>query len=359
MTLAIKHSLSNSGYFLRYYWKRIVIALALVSILFGGMAFAAIDYNSEVENASGMLKLAYDWVDEIVSPKVLTEVTKLLNVGYNGSEVVIGPYTSSGAGAIFDAIFKVSCVIAVMVLAISFLTDLAMTRQDNLTEENLIRKLFMFVVGYLLIINAMKICFALADTGTWVTEKVVSKISTDGGALSDANFEIKKNMWIESHTLEIAQDSGVNIHLWDRIGYLFTDNAAKVGFILQLMFPYLAVQLAWVIASVVCFSRAIELYIMSAFSPLAFMDSNTIDGNFTQSAAWRFLKNILAIAIQGAIIAATVAIASSLIGAVVGSSSSSMGEFVEQSLQILMVIFAEVSLVMRSQGIAKSVLSVG
>ena len=358
MTLAIKHTLSNSGYFIRYYWKRIIIALALVSILFGGMAFAEINYESEVENASGMLKLAYDWVDEITSPKVLTEVTKLLNVGYDGSEVVIGTYTSKGAGAIFDAIFKVSCIIAVMVLAVSFLTDLAMTRQDNLTEENLIRKLFMFVVGYLLIINAMKICFALADTGTWVTDQVVSKISSNQ-LESDANFEIKKNMWIESHTLEIAQDSGVNIHLWDRIGYLFTDNAAKVGFILQLMFPYLAVQLAWVIASVVCFSRAIELYIMSAFSPLAFMDSNTIDGNFTQSAAWRFLKNILAIAIQGAIIAATVAIASSLIVAVVESSSTSMGEFVEQSLQILMVIFAEVSLVMRSQGIAKSVLSVG
>ena len=81
--------------------------------------------------------------------------------------------------------------------------------------------------------------------------------------------------------------------------------------------------------------------------------------SLTNSPAWRFLKNILAISIQGAVITGTIAIASSMMGSIVNASSSSMGEFMEQSIQIIMIIFAEVSLIVRSQGIAKSVLAIG
>ena len=355
MSVAIKHTLGNTGYFIRYYWKRILIALAMVFVLCGGIAFAdSWDDKAETEGET-LLSISYGFINDILNPKILTETGELLEIGYDGSEISVGPYTSSGAGAILDSIFKVSCVVAVIVLCISFLTDLAMMRQNDITEENVIRKLFMFVVGYLLIVNSMKICIAIADTGTWVTQHVTASVTMDVNNSAD---EIKENMWTESHTTETLEASGQRVKWTERLGNFVGDFGTKMGFIVQLIFPSLAMKLAWVIASVVCFSRAIELFLMSAFSPLAFMDSNTMD-SLTNSPAWRFLKNILAISIQGAVITGTIAIASSMMGSIVNASSSSMGEFMEQSIQIIMIIFAEVSLIVRSQGIAKSVLAIG
>nr|WP_297703979.1 hypothetical protein [uncultured Butyrivibrio sp.] len=355
MGSALKHTHGNTGYFIRYYWKRILIALMMVLVLFGGIAFADTwDDKAEAEGET-LLSISYGFINDILNPKVLTETGELLEIGYDGSEISVGPYTSSGAGAILDSIFKVSCVVAVIVLCISFLTDLAMMRQNDITEENVIRKLFMFVVGYLLIANSMKICIAIADTGTWVTQHVTASVTMDVNNSAD---EIKENMWTESHTTETLEASGQRVKWYEKLGNSVGDFGTKMGFIVQLIFPSLAMKLAWVIASVVCFSRAIELFLMSAFSPLAFMDSNTMD-SLTNSPAWRFLKNILAISIQGAVITGTIAIASSMMGSIVNASSSSMGEFMEQSIQIIMIIFAEVSLIVRSQGIAKSVLAIG
>ena len=190
MSVAIKHTLGNTGYFIRYYWKRILIALAMVFVLCGGIAFAdSWDDKAETEGET-LLSISYGFINDILNPKILTETGELLEIGYDGSEISVGPYTSSGAGAILDSIFKVSCVVAVIVLCISFLTDLAMMRQNDITEENVIRKLFMFVVGYLLIVNSMKICIAIADTGTWVTQHVTASVTMDVNNSADEIKEI-------------------------------------------------------------------------------------------------------------------------------------------------------------------------
>ena len=139
MSVAIKHTLGNTGYFIRYYWKRILIALAMVFVLCGGIAFAdSWDDKAETEGET-LLSISYGFINDILNPKILTETGELLEIGYDGSEISVGPYTSSGAGAILDSIFKVSCVVAVIVLCISFLTDLAMMRQNDITEENVIK----------------------------------------------------------------------------------------------------------------------------------------------------------------------------------------------------------------------------
>ena len=199
----------------------------------------------------------------------------------------------------------------------------------------------------------------IANIGTGMADIVIEKMA-DGetGALIQGVDAIKAGMWEESHSNEMIEASGMHIAWYEKLGNGVSDFGTKMGFILQLFFPYLAVQLGWIIVSVVCFSRAIELFIISAFSPLAFMDSNVVE-NFYNTPAWRFCKNILAISIQGAVIAGVLAIGSSFIGAVVNGTSNTAGEFVEQSVQIIMIVFAEVSLVTRSQSIAKSVMAIG
>ncbi len=363
--LSIKHSLLNTRYWFRYYWKRLLIlAFTLLTIL-SGIAFADVDAPSHVsgiENGTekdALLKYAFGMVDEIAGPKIVSEAGKLLSVSYDGSEIHVGPYSSVGAGLIMDTIFSVTEIIALIGLCVAFLSDLAVMKSSEVFEENVIRKLFLFTAGMLFIVYSMRICLWIANIGTGVADIVIEKMTDpDSGAIVEGVENIKALMWEESHTNEMIQDSGIHIAWYEKMGNGVADFGAKMGFILQLIFPYLAVQLAWVITSVVCFSRAIELFIISAFSPLAFMDSNVYD-HFSYTPAWRFVKNILAISIQGAVIAGVLAIGSSFIGAVVNGSAASAGEFAQQSIQIVMIVFAEVALVTRSQGIAKSVMSIG
>ncbi len=361
----IKHSLKNTRHFIRYYWKSICILSAMAVIIITGTAFADVDAASHVagiENGSekdALLKFAFGMVDEIAGPKIVSEAGNLLSISFDGSEIHVGPYSSAGAGLIMDAIFSVTEIIALIGLCVAFLSDFAMMRAGDMIEENIIRKLFLFVAGMLFVVYSMRLCLWIANVGSGVADIVIEKMTDpESGALLEGLDAVKAGMWEESHTNEVLEASGTHIAWYEKMGNGVADFGAKMGFILQLIFPYLAVQLAWVIISVVCFSRAIELFILAAFSPLAFMDSNVFD-HFAYTPAWRFCKNILAISIQGAVIAGVLAIGSSFIGAVVNGTSSSPGEFVEQSVQIVMIVFAEVALVTRSQGIAKSVLAIG
>lgn len=365
MIMSIKHTLGNTRYWFRYYWKTICIFLVLGTTLLLGIAFADVDAASHVaaiESGSekdALLRHSFDMIDEIAGPKIVEKAGELLSVSYDGNEIYVGPYSSAGAGLIMDTIFSVSEIIAMIGLCVAFLSDLALMRTSEVSEENVIRKLFMFVVGMLFVAYSMKLCLWIANIGTGMADIVIEKMTNgETGSLIQGVEAVKANMWEECHTNEVLEASGMHIAWYEKMGNSVGDLGTKMGFILQLIFPYLAVQLAWVIISVVCFSRAIELFIISAFAPLAFMDSNVFD-NFASTPAWRFCKNVLAIAIQGAVIAGVLAIGSSFIGAVVNGTSSTPGEFVEQAVQIVMIVFAEVSLVTRSQGIAKAVVNIG
>lgn len=365
MLTAVKHSLGNTKYWFKYYSRVLCITLMLGITLLMGLVFADADASSHVsaiENGSekdALLKHCFDMIDEIAGPKIVQKAGELLSVSYDGSEIHVGPYSSAGAGLIMDTVFSVSEIIAMIGLCVAFLSDLALMRASEVSEENVIRKLFMFVVGMLFVAYSMELCMWIANIGTGMADIVIEKM-TDGetGSLIQGVEAVKANMWEESHTNEMLEEAGKHIAWYEKLGNGVGDLGTKMGFILQLIFPYLAVQLAWVIISVVCFSRAIELFIISAFAPLAFMDSNVMD-NFASTPAWRFCKNVLAISIQGAVIAGVLAIGSSFIGAVVNGTSSSAGEFVEQAVQIVMIVFAQVSLVTRSQGISKAVVNIG
>ena len=364
MGVAIKHTLGNTGNFIRYYWKKIAIIAVIALTVITGMAFAdpaagvrAIEDGTKFDP---MLKMVFGWVDAIAGPEIIEKAGDLLSVYYDGTEIHVGPYSSAGAGAIIDAAFSISCALALVVLCISFFIDLAMTKVETVTEETVFRKLFMFIVGMILITSSLNLCLTIANVGTSVTNAIIDKMTNPGtGAVTSGLEEIKQIMYAESHTTEMLKEAGTHVAWYEDLGNRAGDLGAKFGFVVQLIFPYLATKLAWVIISVVCFSRAIELFLMAGFAPLAFMDSNAID-NFTTSPGWRFVKNIIAISIQGAIIAGVLAIGSSFItSVVVGSAGTSMDAFLEASIQIIMILFAEVSLVMRSQGIAKSVLAIG
>ncbi len=368
MTKAIRHTLGNTSYFIRYYWKHIAIFSIIALVILGSLtsiAFADVDAAAGVaaiEDGSKfdpLLRMAFDWIDAIVGPEVIEDAGNLLSVYYDGSEIHVGPYSSSGAGVIMNAAYSITCIVALIGLCIAFFVDLAMMRTNDMNEENFFRKLLMFVIGMLLIGYSMNFCLWIANIGTGVTNAIIEKMTdSSNDALIEGIDSIKQTMYLECHSNEIATDAGIYLDPFEWLGNVGSDIGARFSFILQLLLPYLATKLAWFIISVVCFSRAIELFVMSGFAPLAFMDSNTID-NFTTSPGWRFLKNIIAISIQGGIIAGVLSIGSSFTVAVVGSSSGNIGEFIEQSMQVVMITFAEVSMVTRSQGIAKSVLAIG
>ncbi|MBP3242155.1 MAG: hypothetical protein J6M92_16690 [Oribacterium sp.] len=365
VSLAARWHWRNAMGFLRRNWKVLCIGIIVGLLMITGVAFADVDAVSHVSGIESgsekdpLLKFSFGMIDEIAGPKIVREAGKLLSISFDGSEIHVGPYSSAGAGLIMDAIFSVTEIVAIIGLCVAFLSDLAMMKSNDLIEENVIRKLVLFTAGMMFVVSSMKICLWIANIGTGVADLVIEKMADpEGGAIVEGVELIKAGMWEESHSSEVLEASGVHIAWYEKIGNNMADFGAKMGFILQLIFPYLAVQLAWVITSVVCFSRAIELFIVAAFSPLAFMDSNVFD-HFAYTPAWRFCKTILAISIQGAIIAGVLAIGSSFIGAVVNGSSSTAGEFAEQSVQIIMIVFAEVALVTRSQGIAKSVLAIG
>ncbi len=139
-----------------------------------------------------------------------------------------------------------------------------------------------------------------------------------------------------------------------------------LGIYLQLMIPSIAMYTVSLITNVVCWSRAFEILILSTFAPLAFADATDIDHQFGRGGGARFIKNVMALSISGAIIIFVMALSSNIsiniladaMGVVEGASYS-ITNFLARTGDLLIVGFAQAGLVLKAQSMGKTICGVG
>lgn len=125
----------------------------------------------------------------------------------------------------------------------------------------------------------------------------------------------------------------------------------SIGVICQLLVPWLAALVMKGVASFLCYSRLIEMMLRAMAAPIAFGDffSEGLHG-----AGWRFLKNFMAIALQGALIYLICVLFSSIISSMFDPASGD--SFMTVVVKYFVFCFSAVALMFKSLSLSKELL---
>ena len=344
MTLA-KKGVVNLLPAMRYYKKQIIVLILALAILFGMVAFCAPDYTT-VTDMNGMTASMLQKVDELLAMETAEKVGTLTAVTFSNGDLTIAGQTISGA-TILTTLNELCQGIAVIFVCITFFISLMLSKDRDLQEE-ILKKVIYFVVSLALVWYAQDICYAITGIGTEVTTKLIGTISASG-IVDDATINATKQLFFDS----VYVDSD---NFFDQMGETF----ASLGLYLQLLIPSLAMWVVSVIINVTCWSRAFEIVTLSAFSPLAFADASNLD-HFGHGGGSRFIKNMFALSISGAIIVFIMAFGSATSFTAVSNAvaAGTAGAIISGFKDVLVIAFAEVGLILKAQSISKTLLGVG
>lgn len=127
------------------------------------------------------------------------------------------------------------------------------------------------------------------------------------------------------------------------------------GYMVIFLLPTLGSLIAQIIIKVIAYSRLFELFLRGAMAPLALSD---FFGQGMQGAGFKFLKNFFAVAIQGIVIYIILLLLSVIMLDVLAAQvSESMGMFAFLGIYFA-VLFAAVSLILKSLSFAKELVGV-
>lgn len=335
----------------KYYKKHIIIAVLATMLLLCSLAFCAGTW----QDAGGMTKAAVGAVDNICNMDSLDNVTKMVLITFDDKSLNIAG-TTIDVTKLISSVNELCVGIAFCILVLTFFVSFMRIRDQEINMTKFIIKLGLLVACMALIFKAQEICLNIANLGTGIAMKVsdAANSSFDTTVVND----IKQLVYDQCK----ASNDGLLGGLWE--------NLAAIGIYLQLLVPSLSMWIVSVIINVTCWSRAFEIIILSSFSPLAFADATGID-NFGQGSGSRFIKNIIALSISGAIIIFIMALCStvslSVLRGALGTTDPTTGVFTAGSFDgfisgtkdIVVIGFAQVGLVLKAQSIAKTICGVG
>lgn len=128
-----------------------------------------------------------------------------------------------------------------------------------------------------------------------------------------------------------------------------------LGYLVIFLLPLLGSLIAQIIIKVIAYSRLFEMFLRAACAPLAFSD---FFGQGMQGAGFKFLKNYFAVAIQGIVIYVILLLLSVImIDVLTALVNDTMGIFAFFGIYFA-ILFAAVSLILKSLSLAKELVGV-
>ena len=198
---------------------------------------------------------------------------------------------------------------------------------ENFTWEQLWRQMGLLLAAYYLMQHGFEILELLFNIGMAVAAQISNAFGTDISQPSVDAEEMIKNF----------QDNwginGFSIKIIDNI----------VMFI-YLLIPWLFSWIMRLCVSVICYSRVIEIYARATFAPIAIAD---FFHSGLQSGGWRFLKNFLAVSLQGAMILVIAILYSRLFNMITTTDTNLftfVGKFLAFYAAAVMLMFKSLSL---------------
>ena len=412
MTLSIRHSLGNTKNWFRYYWKALIVAVSLLVAAVTGLVFAA-----DVHEVGGPLGMM---MDSITNTTQMSDVVNRLAVTIDGGFQTVRIYgiEIQEASNFMVPIYNVCVGVAICFVCITFFTGLMNIRSTELTEEMVYRKLILFVISILMCANAYKVAGFICNLGSGITATVATSYQADNSGL-DALKNLKAGMYYSIHTdkyfyedipeevrpyvneLDFEKRDGGDVDSggWESIlkfalrvnpltgpaanavavvntvagnkmdwlttvGHLFVNMSNMSQFTTQLMIPFIVSYISRLIIFFTIAGRGIEILLMCAFSPLMFMDASSLE-DFTHSSAWRYLKSMFALSLQGAIIIGIMLVGNAMMAATLRDGIVTQGFFEATTQQgatainLIVVVLTEAGMCMRSGQIARSIVQAG
>lgn len=332
----------------------IIIFIMIISMLFAAHCdktwedFGGADPPQKVGNVLGLVVDEGGMIDKIFGANRTEEYANLLSVTASGTSFSIGGVDSlEGLSSVLSAVNELFKVIgwglALIFWGYSF-AEMMMQSNGQLIVEQVIKKLLFLVICYFVIENSLEFCCEIVNAGTELTTATLESFTSIGMESSVAEYkeEVFNACWKEETFM------GIN---WG----FFSTTIAALGYVVQLFFPWLIALACDVIVKILCWSRAIEICILAAISPIMFMDLGSAR-ELTHSSTARAIKNLIALAMQGALILISLAICQSIMQSIVGNSELS---YADQVWDIVLISALQVGTIGKTQALAKQALGIG
>ena len=185
--------------------------------------------------------------------------------------------------------------VAIMLLFLYFMIALVdKLSSENFTWEQLWRSMAQLLAAKLLIDYGFDILEILFQIGMSIAASVDALVE-GGGSLTPEEFDPAAMI------KEFEKANG-----WNRG---FMKIVSPILMFIYLIIPWV---FSWVLSMavrIICYTRVVELYLRAAFAPIALSD---FFHSGLQGGGWRFLKNFLAVSLQGVLILVIAVIFSTL-----------------------------------------------
>lgn len=410
-----KAKASRSPYEQAQFRKKLCIALALAVFAIGSLkAYCIIPVLVAISIAGAVIGLdalnhalgdgphntlastgqtALDMLGSLITPD--NELVDMLTITINGNTLKVGSY-SMQLGTIITSVNDICRNVAIMLLVTTFCISLAQGFIDGTNyDEIIMKKLIVFGMAIACIFSAQKVCTELANFGTDIVKEINASVTNDavgyavaipttgknagspayidydpenGESFTNNDLFVYKTLTTDgekSDTIGDFQQEIINHTSWYAEGTVLPDIGEigrKIGaeiqgakYVLELAIPYFMSWVTNILVKGIIWVRAIELILMIAFSPLAFI---AINGHSPIESIMRFMKQFFALCIQGAIILVTVyvcnVIRSSVLAA--GFSAAADNGAITAMIDICVIMFVQAGIIARSKSIAQGLI---
>lgn len=244
-------------------------------------------------------------LNEICGPGIIQSIFETLSINWFADDNAVLKVVNT----IHDTAVKPVAIFLVMIYFMGAIVD--KLSNESFTWEQLWRQLAMLIVSMYLIeygIDIMKWFFGI---GMKLTADISTSYKEMGANAIDAAALV--NSFKEQ---------------WGMDGWLAGFFINIILFII-LLIPFLLSWIMRLLVSVICYSRVIEIYARATFAPIALSD---FFHSGLQGTGWRYLKNFLAVCLQGAMILAIGIIFSKLYEVISFDAASNVFAFIGKYL---------------------------
>ena len=213
-------------------------------------------------------QFVYDWCSMVYGG---SSITSMGLSGVLGMDVTSGAFGSvwSKVEAVYNALMIIGQILVVIFFSMEMLDIYA---EDKLTPESFTRTLMKLVISLLIINNGFKIMEVFVGMANIIFTRLQNGVASSI-ATNNCNFA------------RLAQEN-----LFGRLGEMF-----------KLVVPYAFIAAALMVLQFFCYLRLLDVIVKTLFAPIGMAD---LGFKGTNGTGWRYLKKLLASALQGAVMLA-------------------------------------------------------
>ena len=264
------------------------------------------------------------WFADIFADDVFDKAVSVLSI--NPSD---GTYKAAW-NAIHAVYSNVMVPIALGLMVIWFLVAfMEKSASEQVTLEQLFMLFVKLIAAKFIIDNGLEIFSMLWGLGISVVSEVGEAFKHGSGIPFD-----HKKLWFDLTGVAWGEDLGI---------------FAALGLMCQLLIPWLATKVMIACVYFICYSRLIEMLVRLMTAPIAVSDFVT-EG--IRGSGWRYIKNFLAICLQGMIIIAICRLYPLIMAGVL----SGEGPFWDVVLKFLAFAFSAIALMFKSLSLSKELI---